>query len=373
MAKRESPLFKILDPNKGIPVDISSLHTRTQSNLVALEDKLDVEWTQAYKFPVASKQLISKRLREVLVSRNIPGPPYTPSRYTVLVVGRTSNGEVVKYVRRETPSPGAGQTSVYVGNRKVRASDLLESLAGVKVKTDPLEAINLIAERKQKEIEDKLKELMSRYTKELGVRWEKVKGKVVEGKTYHGEPVRMDLNFITVEDKSFAHDKIFEILRYSTIQSLSRPSLEDVVRELEGIKAFNRRQGDLRSGRPSARLGAKGYYEKYLQAMEKPWALYHVTSRENLSSIQKEGLSRSVRGSEQFVGKLKAVTEYLAERGERPTILEIDTSKLRPHLLRELEGREGIFTYSGTIPPEAITELPSLEEFVWRPRREEER
>lgn len=130
--------------------------------------------------------------------------------------------------------------------------------------------------------------------------------------------------------------------------------LEDRLEFARRSRDWEQRQMELRRGQPR-RTGGPDYYERYLRPLEKPGMLYHVTPRENVQDILREGLSRRIATGEHWMAPLQHVSgTYLTGRGEAPSILEIDIGLLDPSKIQ----RQGeVTTYEGTIPPGAIREL----------------
>jgi len=334
MVERKDSVLKKFSPEKGVEVDIDFLPTRLQSVLSKLSNKLDIDWTQAYNIPA--------KYIEAGVN---------------LVIGKTSKGETARLVHYPED-----RSFLYVGGRRVSSSLLLKSSTSEEGKVDLNLHMGKVRQGiKDRQIKSLYDELLIPLTK-VGVKWGPIRGHLdVEGKTFHGASVQVISGRLVLGGRVYPRWWVEEAIRGGHIPL--RATLGDItsgMRRYVGSagkdEEFRRIQEDLRTGGPSRLLGGPGFYEKYLKGREKPWALYHITPRENLESIKRKGLSMGLMTG-RFMGKLEPVSRfYLSSRGPHPVVLEIDTRQLDPTKLRELD--PGIYRYEEVVDPKAISEFP---------------
>jgi len=358
VVRRKGSLIEVLDPSKGTPIEFESLSRPVQSTMSALEDKLDIDWTQAYTFPKTSEVLD-----------------------TTLVIGRSTEGDIVRYVRRLLAGEGGPKHTLYVGDKRINPRLLVRSLK--EVQTAPFQSsFEEEFTREQKKRKEGVGKVIAfqqevwkqnklvPFNRKLGITWTKVSRLAAEGVTRHGEPVTLDeYRKITLGGTSFVPQEVLNASDRGFIKGYSTPSVVDIVEGTEDYLALREKAREFEKAQMKLRerghrlFGGPGFYERYLKGLERPGFLYHVTPRANVESILKEGLTKTMGGmGERYMGELKYISEkYLPERGPGAAILEIDTTRLNPRKI--VEKRADVFAYEGDIPPEAITELRWIRDY----------
>ncbi len=363
-----------LDPFKGIPVEISSLKKVIRTSLDDLETYMGVEWTQAYTFTGDQK-------------------------HSILIVGRGSGGEDIRFIRRRRDSQSeAAHSYVSIDGKTIPFGRIKNILAGTAKVPKGLSIQTIggsdkylgVLESKPKGLKQQIRksalipELLSLSKSLPQVVWESPvsvpnSDKVsIRGKSDFGESVSLVIwgSPISIFTMSGSMDygpqttglfvgrrKIASPERLNSLFSqglLPRPDIpvgdiEDIVKEEQ---EFSRTQEELRQGVPRTRVDSGSvYYNKYLKGYEESGYLYHITPSQNLRSILSRGIDRGFTTEDtKWMGSLEHVTtNYFTSRGQSPSIIKIDLSKLDSSKI-EIDDR-GAKTYRGNIPPEALSEL----------------
>ena len=111
-------ILEQLTPEGGIGVPRESLTSTTRRNLRELEELGDFSFKDvAYKYPIQQSSRYGRRYA---------GQPHTA--YSILISGTGPNGEDVRYVRRETTDPSAGQTLLFVNGKRYFMTKILAQL-----------------------------------------------------------------------------------------------------------------------------------------------------------------------------------------------------------------------------------------------------
>jgi|SRR3972149_1872974 len=201
----------------------------------------------------------------------------------------------------------------------------------------------------------------------VGVRWGARKGGTVTGLTVHGEVISLEKNDIVVRNRRFPVYQVLEALDQGVIRGGTGVRVDDIIEGMDRYLEYQGRQGEYwKSTNPGAGNVIRDIHRKYIEQMDKPYALYYITSRDTLEDVLRGGLAKTK------LGKFEVLDRTLAEvtrRKEKPVILEIDSRKLKPYLLKE--EREGFYSYGEAIPSKAITELPSFDEYIVEKQKEE--
>lgn len=104
---------------------VQCLTAKTQKNLEAVAAKLKIDWTKIYSFEV-SQNPRSMFAGGCPVCGTGVKPREKVLRWSRLIVGIGKDGNIYEYFRKETESPGAGQTLVYVnGSNPKQIIDIL--------------------------------------------------------------------------------------------------------------------------------------------------------------------------------------------------------------------------------------------------------
>lgn len=112
-------------------ISTAELTLTTRSNLEALERHGYSFSTTAFKMPITQRDRVGSTFPHHWPARSPESRPLAPETHlahSFVIEGTSPNGEDTVYVRWETAGPAAGQTWLYINNKRHRLLHILQQL-----------------------------------------------------------------------------------------------------------------------------------------------------------------------------------------------------------------------------------------------------